>query len=217
MRSPSLTQQTRLDEQKRVVSTYAYKGAQVDVFDSARNALLVIELLGNEEMREWEKAALLPRMLFADLEEAARAAGDDPQALLCHVLWEAFGIDADHARKTEAPVFDWDQDAMRIKASLMSAYGLEWDRAARGMSFADMCGLLGTLMESEQSTPFSEAIKARTAKPPKPNKHNKELRQSIEARKRHFALKAKHADEAKAANDAMADIFAAGKAVARRG
>ncbi|NBI31885.1 Gp15 family bacteriophage protein [Enterorhabdus sp. P55] len=217
MRSPSLTRETRHDERGRAVSRYEHGGAPVDVYDSARTALLVLELFRDESLRDWEKASLLPSMIFPDPSQAAEAAQGDPQGLLSHILWEAFGLDSDHTHGDEAPAFDWGQDAARIRASLLAAYGIDWDEASRALPFADMVGLLASLMETGESTPFSEAVRARLAKPPKATRHNKAERDAFAARRRHFALDGDAQRSAKAADDAMADVFAAGMRAARRG
>lgn len=218
MRSPSLTRETRVDARGRAVSTYEYGGARVEVYDSARSALLVIELFADEDMRPWEKAALLPAMLFPDPEAARAAAGDDPQGMVSRILWDAFGLDSDGTRGSEQPAFDWKQDAARIRASLLAAYGVSWDDVAGSMPFCEVCGLLSSLMESGEPTPFAEAVRARLAKPPKATKANKAEREAFEARRRHFALDAPdRGGSARAADSAMADAFAAGKRAARRG
>ena len=157
-------------------------------------------------------------MMFADPPAARDAAGDDPQGMVAALAWEAYGIDVtgDRPHDSGAAAFDWAQDAARIRASLMSAYGLEWDDASRRLSFCDLVGLLASLMETAESTPFAEAVSARLAKPPKPTKWNKEEREALEARKRHFALKTGASDPVEAANTEAADSFAAALAAAKR-
>lgn len=60
MRSPSLTRKTN-HRNGHLVSTYSWNGRQVDVFDSARNGILVIELFHDEELQPDDKAQLLVR------------------------------------------------------------------------------------------------------------------------------------------------------------
>ena len=216
MRSPSLTRATRRDGRGRAVSAYAWEGAEVEVYDSARNALLVLELFADEELSEQEKACLLPLMLFPDPEAAHEAAAGDEVGMVSSILWEAFGLDATRSHASEAPAFDWSQDAGRIRASLLAAYGVDWDAVAGSIPFADMLSLLASLMESAESTPFSEAVRARLSKPPKATRHNKAEREAFDARRRHFALDRGPSDAARAADDAMADMFAAGKRAAMR-
>lgn len=129
-----------------------------------------------------------------------------------------YGIDiaGDRPHDAGAAAFDWAQDAARIRASLMSAYGLDWDAASRTLSFCDLIGLLASLMETAESSPFAEAVSARLAKPPAPTKWNKEEREALEARKRHFALKTGGTDPVEAANTEAADSFAAALAAAKR-
>ena len=224
MRRPSLTPPPSRDHTDEVsgrtetVTAYDWNGGRVWLRDSARRALLVIELFADESVRPEQKALWLPHMMFADPPAARDAAGDDPQGMVAALAWEAYGIDiaGDRPHDAGAAAFDWAQDAARIRASLMSAYGLDWDAASRSLSFCDLIGLLASLMETAESSPFAEAVSARLAKPPAPTKWNKEEREALEARKRHFALKTAASDPVRAQNDAAADQFAAALAAAKR-
>ena len=219
MRSPSLTRKTRY-KNGRLVSTYDWNGLQVDVYDSARNAILVIELFREEELTPDEKAQLLVRMLFPDPDATIAMAGDKLGELLINIAWEAFGLDisADgrHASEHEAAVFDFEEDAARIRASLLQCFGIDWDEASRSLSYADMCSLLGMLLEADTETPFQQAVYYRTAKPPKRAKHNADICDAFAARAKHFAL-GKTEDAAKSANDTTAGMFAAMKRAAQKG
>lgn len=220
MRSPLLTRQTKHDSDGRLVSTYTWRGQQVDVFDFARNAILIFELFEDEELEPYYKAQLLVRMLFPDPETTIAVAGDDLGDLLCTIVWDAFGLDitADHshAAESETAVFDWEEDAGRIRASLLQSYGLDWDEVSRSMSYSDICALLGAMLEADAKTPFQQAIAYRTAKPPKRNKHNGDICDAFEARREHFALGAGKGTT-KSANDTTADMFAAMKRAAQKG
>lgn len=224
MRRPSLTPPPsrehvdRSSGETETVTAYDWMGGRVWVRDSARRALLVIELFADESVRPEQKALWLPHMMFADPPAARDAADDDPQGMVAALAWEAYGIDiaGDRPHDAGAAAFDWAQDAARIRASLMSAYGLDWDAASRKLSFCDLIGLLASLMETAESSPFAEAVSARLAKPPKPTKWNKEEREALEARKRHFALKSGASDPVEAANTEAADSFAAALAAAKR-
>ena len=208
MRRPSLTPPPSREHEDEVsgetetVTAYEWNGARVWVRDSARRALLVIELFADETVEPEQKALWLPHMMFADPPAARDAAGDDPQGMVAALAWEAYGIDVtgDRPPDSGAAAIDRAQDAARIRASHMSAYGLEWDDASRRLSFCDLVGLLASLMETAESTPFAEAVSARLAKPLKPTKWNKEEREALEARKRHFALKTGASDPVAAAN-----------------
>lgn len=219
MRSPSLTRNSK-HRNGHLVSTYSWNGQQVDVHDSARNGILVIELFHDEELQPDEKAQLLIRMLFPDPATAIDMAGDGLGELLVHIVWEAFGLDisADqrHASEREAAVFDFEEDAARIRASLLQCFGTDWDEASRSLSYADMCSLLGMLLEADTATPFQQAIYYRTAKPPKRTKHNADICDAFAARAKHFALR-KTEDVAKSANDTTAGMFAAMKRAAQKG
>ncbi len=220
MRSPSLTRKTR-HRNGSVVSTYDWIGEQFDVYDSARSGILVIELFHDEELTSDEKIQLLVRMLFPEFEETVRKAADQIGELLIHIVWEAFGLDISedqrHASEYEAAVFDYNEDAGRIRASLLQCFGIEWDEASRRLSYADMCSMLGMLLEADTETPLQQAIYYRTATPPERNKHNKDLCDIFEARRQHFALEKNTESSTKTANDITADMFAAAKRAAQRG
>ncbi len=220
MRSPSLTRKTN-HRNGHLVSTYSWNGQQVDVYDSARNGGLIIELFQDEELQPDEKVQLLVRMLFPDTAEALAIAGEQTGELLIHIVWEAFGLDISedqrHASEHEPAVFDIAEDAGRIRASLLQCFGIDWDEASRSLSYADMCSLLGMLLEADTETPFQQAIYYRTAKPPKRTKTNADLCNAFEARAKHFALNSKTEDAEIIANDQAASMFAAMKRAAQKG
>lgn len=205
----------------RFCTTYEYEGAGYDVCDSALNAMLVNELFADTELSEEDKQRLLSAMLFADLPAAIETAGRDGfWDMVDAVLWDAMGVDLYGTRGAagaEEPVFDWDEDAGRIRASLLQAYGLDWDAVAGIMSYGAFLDLVAGLMESGE-TPLQQAIYYRTAECPRENKNNKEYVEAFRARAAHFAL---HADRTEAgrmdaANGAMASAFAAEFAAAER-
>ena len=205
----------------RFCTTYEYEGAGYDVCDSALNAMLVNELFADTELSEEDKQQLLPAMLFADLPAAIETAGRDGfWDMVDAVLWDAMGVDLYGTRGAagaEEPVFDWDEDAGRIRASLLQAYGLDWDAVAGSMSYGAFLDLVAGLMESGE-TPLQQAIYYRTAKCPKETKNNREYVEAFRARAAHFALHADRteADRMDAANGAMASAFAAEFAAAER-
>lgn len=205
----------------RFCTTYEYEGAGYDVCDSALNAMLVNELFADTELSEEDKQQLLPAMLFADLPAAIETAGCERfWDMVDAVLWDAMGVDLYGTRGAagcEEPVFDWDEDAGRIRASLLQAYGLDWNAVAGSMSYGAFLDLVAGLMESGE-TPLQQAIYYRTAKCPRETKNNREYVEAFRARAAHFAL---HADRTEAgrmgaANDAMASAFAAEFAAAER-
>ena len=205
----------------RFCTRYEYEGAGYDVCDSALNAMLVNELFADKTVDGADKQELLPAMLFADLPAAIEAAGPDGfWDMVDAVLWDAMGVDLYGTRGAaghEAPVFDWDEDAGRIRASLLQAYGVDWSEEAGRMSYAEFLDLVSGLMEAGE-TPLHQAIYYRTAKCPRETKGNREYVEAFRARARHFALKGarSEADRAAAANDAMASAFAGEFAAAER-
>ncbi|MFR5092574.1 MAG: hypothetical protein ACLTDR_11735 [Adlercreutzia equolifaciens] len=75
-------------------------------------------------------------------------------------LWRIDWPRGDRPHDAGAAAFDWAQDAARIRASLMSAYGLDWDAASRTLSFCDLIGLLASLMETAESSPRGGRLSA---------------------------------------------------------
>ncbi len=205
----------------RFCTRYEYEGAGYDVCDSALNAMLVNELFADTELSEEDKQRLLPAMLFADLPAAIETAGRDGfWDMVDSVLWDSMGVDLYGTRGAagaEEPVFDWDEDAGRIRASLLQAYGLDWDAVAGSMSYGAFLDLVAGLMESGE-TPLQQAIYYRTAKCPKETKNNREYVEAFRARAAHFALHADRTESGRmdAANGAMASAFAAELAAAER-
>lgn len=205
----------------RFCTRYEYEGAGYDVCDSALNAMLVNELFADTELSEEDKQRLLPAMLFADLPAAIETAGRDGfWDMVDSVLWDSMGVDLYGTRGAagaEEPVFDWDEDAGRIRASLLQAYGLDWDAVAGSMSYGALLDLVAGLMESGE-TPLQQAIYYRTAKCPKETKNNREYVEAFRARAAHFALHADRTESGRmdAANGAMASAFAAELAAAER-
>lgn len=205
----------------RFCTRYEYEGAGYDVCDSALNAMLMNELFADKTVDGADKQELLPAMLFADPRAAAEAAEPDGfWDMVDAVLWDAMGVDLYGTRGAaghEAPVFDWDEDAGRIRASLLQAYGVDWSEEAGHMSYAEFLDLVSGLMEAGE-TPLQQAIYYRTAKCPRETKNNREYVEAFRARARHFALKGarSEADRAAAANDAMASAFAGEFAAAER-
>ncbi len=188
-------------------NAYEWRGEQVPVWDTAERGLRLLRMFEQGTSLP-DVAALLfpcPAVLWGRTEEEA---GE----LLAEVMWEAFGLDvtADGRRQGhERPVFDWDEDAARIRASLLSAYGMGWEEASRTTSYVDMCALLSSLLEAGE-TPFRQAVSFRAGTPPKRTERNREYCEWWRSMREHYALKRADAD----ADDGMADEFAALKRLA---
>lgn len=213
MRQPSLTQESKLLKNK-VLTTYQWQGRSVEVFDSTANAILLLELFNDQELTGEEKSIIVLLRLFprSHAEYYVQELTDDELTdLLTTILWDAFGLDISEEHKRESsydkPVFDFDKDAARIKASFMQAYGLDLAEYASKLPYVDFCGFVGTLMESGEQTPLSEAITYRTAKPPKTTKYNKEERERFNALRKHYAMDTSAL--ASDPNDATAAMFEA--------
>lgn len=206
----------------RLVHRYAFDSLSVPACDSMRNVLLLIEMFADESLDPFDKQQLLFSMLFpaSCVEEVVEAAGERIGDLVSSVLWDACGLDVSGERPHEEQVFDWTGDAARIRASVMSAYGMDWDSFSTTQSFIDGCALLAELMEADNETPFRQAVYYRTGKPPKRTKYNADYVDGWLKARRHFALHASEsgsADRMKSENDKAADMFAALKEAAAHG
>lgn len=191
----------------RLAHDYQHEGRTVTVWDSARNMLLVVELFADEELAPSEKDALLARMIFPDWSQLPDTR-EEYERMLDSVLWDACGLDISGTRDHEPKVFDWQQDAARIKASLRMAYGIDWDETAANSSYAEVCDLLSMLMEADRSTPFQEAVYYRSAKVPNGKHVSSEYRQAFVKRKQHFALRVEPtAQEQKRSDEHASDVF----------
>lgn len=220
MHSP-LTAPNEVDPELGHITIYDWRGHPIAVCDSARNVVAVIESFKGPE----SASEAIYALLFRDFSEVSFAAAAEPgvyednlAACITDVLWDVCALDAteggDHRLSWESPVFDWRQDAHRIRASLLSAYGLDWEEASFRMSFSDMCGLLSTLTEFEEANPFSLAIRYR-GEPPDYIKRDDKAREAWDDAARHFALRPEEGEDAmQAANDAMAGMFAAAERAA---
>lgn len=191
--------------------------------DSAKDALFTIDLFKREDLEPLEKSRLLYRAIFPCIQLHERSE-EYLLRLLIHVAWEAFGIDItetkEHSSECDSPVFDFEEDAARIKAALLSYYGLDWNTEAQSLTYSDLCALLSQISEADHETvsgclpnfktSFAQAVFYRRAKAPKPDKFNKELRKAFLERQKGFALGKRNAkrDRAEAANDTMAALFA---------
>lgn len=207
------------DSEGRLVTWYERGASSVGVHDSLRDALLLNELFADEELTPDEKAELLPRMVLADPDGEARRLGDDLWPMLSDVLWDAFGIDLDGSRASarEEPVFDWDEDAGRIRSAMRAVYGVDIDAQAGSMSYSTACDLLGGALQSGDNA-MRTAVYYRTAKPPARTRHNGDAVDAFEAARSHYRLRGRGArpeDDMAAQNAAMGDSFASARRAAR--
>lgn len=199
-----------------IYGEYAFSGETIRVFDSAGTALRVFDLFADKDMDGEDKVAELIGLIFPDWEDVLAAHMHDLDELLISVCWDAYGIDIslDKRYKIESgePAFDWNEDAGRIKASLLAYYGREWVDIANDCTYAQVCDLLKGMIEGGAETPFGRAIYYRTAKPPERTKHNKKEVENFRKLREYFALGKKAGtieDRAEAVNDMFASVFAA--------
>lgn len=230
MREPSLTRRPERHPDGRLVSRYDIEAGAFWVADGAREALSVLSLFKDRQATAKQKAdALYRRMLPCPASLWGRSA-EEVTRIIEELAWQAYGLDVtsghEHASECDEPVFDYDEDAARIKASLLAYYGIDWDKACDDMTFADASALLSQICESDRTeslsglptftTPFAQAIFYRTAKPPKPTKANKGLREAFAAMRDRLAMGSKRSS-AEAANDATSGMVESMLRAARKG
>lgn len=220
----SLTSASRVDEAGRSIGTYTWGGGEEEAFDSARTALLVIELFADADLPPETKAALLPQMVLPDPDAAlSRCGADRFWEMLSDVVWEAYGLDVTGGRcdprASESRAFDWGEDADRIRASLRMAYGFDWGEDAGRTPFLEVCGMLAALLEGGAETPFAQAVRYRLGKPPERTRHNAEQVRAWNAARNHFALGSADCGAAgtDTRNERAADMFASLKRAAENG
>lgn len=221
----SLTRTGRVDEAGRSIGTYGWDGGEEEAYDSARTALLVIELFADGDLDAGQKASLLPLMVLPDPDGAlARCGADRFWEMLSGVVWEAYGLDVTgeraDSRASEERAFDWGEDADRISASLRMAYGFDWAADSGRTPFMEVCGMLGALLEADgAATPFAQAVRYRLGKPPERTRHNAEHVRAWNAARDHFALGSADCGAAgtDTRNERAADMFASLKRAAENG
>lgn len=226
MRNPSLSRKSKHLPRGRIASPYDFKGETIWVSDSAYDALCVIELFEDKAPSPADKAERIYRQIFPCIQCLGRT-DEYLSELLQEIVWEAFGLDITeghkYAEEGDSPVFDFTEDAARIKASFLAYYGIDWDKARETLPYSDFLALISQMAEADCDrvpgslpnfkTPLAQALYYRLAKPPKNSKYARELRRAFLEMREGLKLGAEKRGRAESANNAMAELFAA----ARRG
>ena len=194
----------------RIAHYYNFHEWRIRVMDDAENALLLIELFKDDLFTPFEKLNILLEMLFPDPEAVCEAVGDDLEELLAGVLWEVCGLDVTHTHKSEyggEPCFDWEQDAGRIRATLLSVYGIEWDKVKNKLTYSQVCELLEM---APHESPFGQAVYYRTASEPKSTAYNREEVENFRKARQFYALNTEPSvNHMEKENSSSNDIYAA--------
>ncbi len=153
---------------------YEWRGETVLVNDNAANGVDIALLFADGDMDEAEKAVEVVTRMFVDPEDAFCACDFNPakfSGLIRDALWEVFGINAG-GHESEEPLWDLEQDAAILRASLRQAYGIDWDTARGAISWFEFVALVGTL---PYETPLGRAMYYRNPKNrPERTKYNEE-------------------------------------------
>lgn len=165
------TRRVELDDGTTAVP-YEWHGETVLVCDSADNGVGIALLFRDGGMSEEEKAVEAVARMFADPGDAFCACDYAPSVfgeLIKDALWDVFGLNAG-AGRDEEPLWDIEEDAAIIRASLRQAYGIDWDEARGTMSWHEFLALVGSL---PFDTPLGRAMYYRDGRNrPEKTKHN---------------------------------------------
>lgn len=199
---------------------YRWNGETVAVSDNASNMLDVISLFGDPDMAEDDKAPQVIEKLFADPDDAFAACDYDPAEfgmLVEAVVWDVCGLNLGK-RASDEPLWDIEQDASAIRASLRMAYGIGWDEVRDSIPWSEFVALVAGL---PYETPLGYAMHYRDKRNrPKPDKYNKKQVAEFDRLHRLFAIKSDQKtrsshDSIETANRAMDDLALAALRKAR--
>lgn len=206
------------DERGNRYSVIEHEGQRVRVYDGADTALRLIALLADRDASGLAKSWVATRLLFVDPDAVTAHPWEDFDALLCRLLWEVAGIDADGSHEAERGrrVIDWEGDAEYIEASLWATYGSSAGDMAKTLTFRDFAKMVGLC---PHETPIGQAIYYRTASEPADNGHNGEEIRRFRKLKSAWALDGAStaSEEYEQASNTASDAFAGIAAMAKRG
>lgn len=186
----------------RTCHVYESCGGEYLVHDDARTALRIIRLFGDEEARPEQKLDVLLREVFARPEDVRRA-GSDLWRVIADITWQAYSLDLmDEHHSTGRRVLDWEEDAPRVKATLLQAYGLMWEEICTRVSYRD---LVDMVCMAPRETPMGTALYYRVADPPKRTKGNAEQVRAFRKMKELYRLKGE--GTAKSDYQRVEDVF----------
>lgn len=193
------------------VLPYQWNGEEVLVCDNALVATKIFLMFRDQDMEQGEKAARIISLMFADPDDAFMACDYSPEEfgkLVNSVIWDVYGID-NTGRRTQEPMWDIEEDAAFIRASLRMAYDIDWDEQRERISWAELVYLIASL---PYETPLGMRMYYRNKENrPKRTKHNKEQVAEFDRLHKLFALKkptqnrGSH-DSAEVANSKMNDF-----------
>lgn len=190
---------------------YPWNGEEVLVYDNALVATRIFLLFRDQEIEENDKAIKIISLMFVDPDDAFSACGfsiEDFGKLVNSVVWDVYGID-NTGKRTQEPMWDLEEDAAYIRASLRMAYDIDWDESREKLSWSELVYLIASL---PYETPLGMRMYYRNKENrPKQTKNNKEQLAEFDRLNKLFALKkptqkkGSH-DSAEAANNRMNDF-----------
>lgn len=187
---------------------YQWNGETVAIADNASNVLDVIGIFQDESMPEEEKAPKVIGLLFCDPDAAFRSCDFDYGEfgrLIESVTWDVLGLDLG-TRSSDDPLWDIEEDAASIRASIRMAYGVGWDEVRDSLSWSEFVALISGL---PYETPLGFAMHYRNkGNRPAPDKYNKKQVADFDRLHDLFDLKKRKSshDRIEASSSAMDDL-----------
>lgn len=191
-----LTQSKRLSDGRRF-ALIAWRGVNVMHYDDAFTGLRVAELLADEDVEPMVKAEIAAKLLFVNPDKVM-ASVESPLDLIVELVWKVARVDMDGTHEANGKkLIDWEQDEQRIRASVWQTYGKPVEEILAEVTLDEFASMLSMC---PHETPIGQALYYRTAKPPKPSKHNAQEREAFNKAKRFYALKQSDDDMRNAAD-----------------
>lgn len=170
--------------------------------------LLFYRLIRDPDVEETDKLRLAIQLLVSG-RRAGRLTPEAQKRLLNQISAAHLQPARKSAGKSK-PVMDFEEDADLIYSSFRLAYGIDLNREVGRLPFTAFIALLEGLPEQ---TKLREVMSIRSAKMPKPDKHNAEQRKALMQAKQYYALKSARMGY----SDGLELLFAIAKAQAERG
>lgn len=168
---------------------YPWRGEEVLVRDDAATVLGLVRLLQGPEEPGERRGERVLEAIFVSWQDAYTACDYDRREfgrLVDRAVWDVCGVDLSGSRPHERPLWDPEEDAAAIRASLRMAYGVDWDADAGTIPFAEFVALVAAC---PVETPLGRAIHYRDPRTrPKPTKHNRKAVEEWDRLHRALAL-----------------------------
>lgn len=174
----------------RFDDTLIYKGFTLELDLAFDTVLRAQELNQDDDFNDAEKIDIMCEMFvknYSDIEQI----DIQLKAEIINAIFENF-IKGKDTGGNDEPVFDFNQDAEFIYASFLYDYRIDLFEEHGRLHWKKFIALLSSLSDESK---FGKVIGIRTAKVPKPTKHNTEERKHLLRMKQIYALKTSQSKE----------------------